>query len=850
MKKLVCQSLLLVGRDRWARSDWNGRPRDPAPAGSWPQRASLKTGRLPQNLVQDFGHRAAWLCAVMLVFATVARGGDPNAAITVLPTDGYRLETTFGTNLPATVLKFTLFNSGRGTVRWALGTDAAWLELTATGGLLLPRRQAEVTAQPREVTSFAAGRYVANVWFTNVSGRPVCVLRQVVLTVRLPAPVLGAEPTFTRGTSNTISWSRVPGANEYEAQIASSLEFADAVSTGWLLATNYTWTGLPDGATRYYRVHCRSNSFVWSQTLAREFAQNDNTHVSTITSPGDLVLAGNTNRLWVETFEAPGASWTNTLFNDLSYAAWPAVFDKGIMDAGSLAPDTVPRLPVNQGDDQVGRLYYTPGWHRYAHMASTPETQLRDATIDAYLMLTARGAYHYLEGAVLLRANTTTGTGEFGGDTYLALLRAWGPESRTLELWYLSHGIFGVGLSQPGEFITESPEENYHLKMSARSNAITAALWRVVSTNGILRESPVDLGRGTNLLAGSDSRQDQGVAGLGGIAWPTTDYLSPCVFFDDVTLQAHEFPPQYAANGSSTASVTPPNWFERWGRLDFTSVRSTPKAGLTVDVLDASGVLLAAAVASGTDLDSLPSIRPQRCLRLRANFSTADPTQTAALSDWTVTYHLPAENASESAWSAPAVSAQDNTPPVLTVTWPTENPYVTTNAVVTFSGTALDTGSGIASVSIDILAVRTTNGFPNWTLTVPLSPWFGSTFVIVARDKAVPANRALATNTVIYQQPGGFYSGWPAAPASLLTPPDDSSPTPPGPLMLDRSPTLHIEYAENAVVITWAPALPGYRLQTATTLTPADWTEVLTGSACPARLAKDTPCRFFRLVLR
>ncbi|MCK5252387.1 MAG: fibronectin type III domain-containing protein, partial [Thermoplasmata archaeon] len=75
------------------------------------------------------------------------------------------------------------------------------------------------------------------------------------------APFLTAEPEFTSGTANRLTWSNVTdsgvGNVEYEAQRSTSPAFTSVVSSGWLRGTSFTFSGLSDGTTYYYRVHAR-----------------------------------------------------------------------------------------------------------------------------------------------------------------------------------------------------------------------------------------------------------------------------------------------------------------------------------------------------------------------------------------------------------------------------------------------------------------------------------------------------------------------------------------------------------------------------------------------------------------
>ncbi len=70
-------------------------------------------------------------------------------------------------------------------------------------------------------------------------------------------PSLDAEPVFTPGTENSVSWNDV-GADEYQIQAATDAGFSSIVSdTGWITGTSHTFTGLTHGQIYYYRVQAR-----------------------------------------------------------------------------------------------------------------------------------------------------------------------------------------------------------------------------------------------------------------------------------------------------------------------------------------------------------------------------------------------------------------------------------------------------------------------------------------------------------------------------------------------------------------------------------------------------------------
>jgi hypothetical protein len=66
---------------------------------------------------------------------------------------------------------FSLTNSGAAPLNWSLINTSLWLNASPTGGTLVPGGQTNVTVSLNTVASnFAAGVYVANVWFTNRTG--------------------------------------------------------------------------------------------------------------------------------------------------------------------------------------------------------------------------------------------------------------------------------------------------------------------------------------------------------------------------------------------------------------------------------------------------------------------------------------------------------------------------------------------------------------------------------------------------------------------------------------------------------------------------------------------------------
>ncbi len=83
------------------------------------------------------------------------------------------------------------------------------------------------------------------------------------------APALHPEPPITGGAANAISWSAVPTATGYQAQAASTQDFAPASDSVWTATNQWTFTALSDGPA-YYRVRAGNagGPGPWSQTAA------------------------------------------------------------------------------------------------------------------------------------------------------------------------------------------------------------------------------------------------------------------------------------------------------------------------------------------------------------------------------------------------------------------------------------------------------------------------------------------------------------------------------------------------------------------------------------------------------
>ena len=81
-------------------------------------------------------------------------------------------------------------------------------------------------------------------------------------------PTLVALPAYTQGDSTTAVWSdeSASGATAYEVEVGDDPAFTSVLeSSGWIVETSFTFHGLADGFTGYYRVRARDDEMLVSR---------------------------------------------------------------------------------------------------------------------------------------------------------------------------------------------------------------------------------------------------------------------------------------------------------------------------------------------------------------------------------------------------------------------------------------------------------------------------------------------------------------------------------------------------------------------------------------------------------
>ncbi len=116
-------------------------------------------------------------------------------------------------------------------------------------------------------------------------------------------PSLTSEPTFTQGTSNTLTWSNSLDAGiggvTYRLQRAVNSAFTTGlVSSGWITQTTFTFTALSNGVTYFYRVQSRDSFSFASAFSSTERSRQDSAPPPVPTLAGEPTFTqGSTNRL-------------------------------------------------------------------------------------------------------------------------------------------------------------------------------------------------------------------------------------------------------------------------------------------------------------------------------------------------------------------------------------------------------------------------------------------------------------------------------------------------------------------------------------------------------------------------
>lgn len=116
---------------------------------------------------------------------------------------------------------------------------------------------------------------------------------EILYVTPVVVPVMAAEPQYTAGTENTVSWG-ITGTNAYQYYVEVSTEPNFSTihnSSGWISGISTTFSGLFSGQIYYYRVKARNQwlgESVWSNSVysVQEASAPQITLINTSKPPG------------------------------------------------------------------------------------------------------------------------------------------------------------------------------------------------------------------------------------------------------------------------------------------------------------------------------------------------------------------------------------------------------------------------------------------------------------------------------------------------------------------------------------------------------------------------------------
>lgn len=283
---------------------------------------------------------------------------------------------TFGTG----DVVFGAWPEGPGTFVTSIGTNALRVDVTPLGADALAAGE-EADLFTITVHGADTGTGLLNLAINSLtrsngnSITPNAITNPMgTITVDCDAPAIPmmvAEPVFTGGTSNKVFWGTVTdpsGPVEYNVRADDG---SSTMESGWIFATDFTFTGLTHGVTYSYDVQSRDalgNTSAFSGTVSS--TQDDVTPESAV---GALASAYGT---W--TISIP---WTGS--DDLSGLAHVQLMYQ--VDGGGYVPygTTYTTSPINFVATMDGDYdFYTVAVDVANNVEQTPEADAQSTTLD------------------------------------------------------------------------------------------------------------------------------------------------------------------------------------------------------------------------------------------------------------------------------------------------------------------------------------------------------------------------------------------------------------------------------------------------------------------------------------
>jgi len=176
------------------------------------------------SMMDKYGPGSSWMFLTWHIF------GDPSLRVvgTIPPITGLDVQPFSslvsggpdGGPFDPTEITYTLTNASDAPIQWTAGTDAAWLDLSHTAGILLPDDSLDVTVSINDAAeTLPDGEYIAAIQFINHSDGDAVTTRIAILDVGQPVPVhvfnLDEQPNWTMEEEWAFGQPTGGGAVEY-----------------------------------------------------------------------------------------------------------------------------------------------------------------------------------------------------------------------------------------------------------------------------------------------------------------------------------------------------------------------------------------------------------------------------------------------------------------------------------------------------------------------------------------------------------------------------------------------------------------------------------------------------------
>lgn len=257
------------------------------------------------------------------------------------------------------------------------GSPLSWSGLTPSGSnsMTVPnirfrREDVRLALSPAITGNFAAGSWSGSVTITEsgagarikadlASDPAVSGTSDPIDIVLINAFALKAEPAFTGGLANKISWNPLGGGFDYEIQCSTAPDFAVNVSSGYITASDYTFTGLVDATSYYYRGRARGNSVVGSWSPVVHSTQDASPPSLSFSPANGAVTTAASLTLQGSATDATSGIATLTIDGEI-----PATGDSFASWSCSLAnlPNGVKSITVTASDNAVPPNTRTVNW--------------------------------------------------------------------------------------------------------------------------------------------------------------------------------------------------------------------------------------------------------------------------------------------------------------------------------------------------------------------------------------------------------------------------------------------------------------------------------------------------------